>query len=138
MAGYTATHTVALCQVYSEGKECGLHWFIIQLRDEKTGELMPGVTCGSLGSKMGKSNMHSHLIKGRDGLDNGWIQFSQVRVPKDNFLCRWGQIDSKTGKFHPPANPALSYLTLIGERVLALPAVVSQISQCVTISGSFS
>jgi hypothetical protein len=49
-------------------------------------------------------------------------------------LSRWGQIDSKTGKFHPPANPALSYLTLIGERVLALPAVVSQISQCVTIA----
>jgi len=124
MAGFSATHTVALCQVYSAGKNCGIHWLIVPLRDVQTGELMPGVTCGSLGSKMG-----------RDGLDNGWIQFSSVRVPKDNFLSRWAQIDSKTGDFHPSANPALSYLTLIGERILAIPGVVSQVSQCITISG---
>lgn len=29
---------------------------------------------------------------GRAGLDNGWIQFSQVRVPRDNMLSRWAKV----------------------------------------------
>jgi len=49
-------------------KEHGLYWFIVPLRDRHTGELMPGVSAGHLGAKMG-----------RGGLDNGWIQVSQYR-----------------------------------------------------------
>jgi acyl-CoA oxidase len=47
-----ATHTVALCQLRVEDQDCGLHWFIIPLRDRETGRLLPGISAGSLGAKM--------------------------------------------------------------------------------------
>jgi acyl-CoA oxidase len=50
-SGHISTHTVALCKLIIEGKECGLYWFIVPLRDPNTGELYPGVTAGSLGCK---------------------------------------------------------------------------------------
>lgn len=70
---------------------------------------------------------------GRHGLDNGWIQFTQVRIPRENMLMRWGQV-STDGKFTPSKNQALSYMTLIGERLLALTAMYSQVGQSVTIA----
>lgn len=33
-----------------------------------------------------------HKNQGRNGLDNGWIQFHNVRVPRENMLMRWAQV----------------------------------------------
>ncbi|KAG0247784.1 acyl-Coenzyme A oxidase, partial [Mortierella polycephala] len=65
MAGETATHTVAICQTLVDGENQGINWFIVPLRNTKTGKLLPGVTCGDIGHK-----------SSRQGLDNGWIQFT--------------------------------------------------------------
>jgi len=57
-------------------KPCGLQLFIVQLRDPKTGAPMRcEVSLGDLGSKAG-----------RNGLDNGWILFSNVRIPRENMF----------------------------------------------------
>jgi acyl-CoA oxidase len=55
MAGQSATHTVVIAQTIVNGKNKGLNWFVIQLRDVKTGELMPNIMAGDIGSKVGKS-----------------------------------------------------------------------------------
>jgi acyl-CoA oxidase len=81
MAGETATHTVAICRLMVDGRDHGLNWFIIPLRSLEDGTLLPGVTCGDVGAKMG-----------RQGLDNGWLQFSQVRVPRNYMLMKWAQL----------------------------------------------
>ncbi len=39
---------------------------------------------------------------GRNGLDNGWIQFNHVKVPHENLLCKYAQVDVETGKYTPP------------------------------------
>lgn len=122
MAGEVATHTVALCQLRIDDKEYGLHWFIIPLRDRDTGRLLPGVTAGSLGAKMGRA-----------GVDNGWIQFSNVRIPRENMLMKWAHV-SPDGKYTPPPNPTIPYATLIGERIIALVSICDQVAQCVTIA----
>lgn len=31
-------------------------------------------------------------IQGRNGIDNGWIQFNNVRVPRENMLAKWAQV----------------------------------------------
>ncbi|KAF9360290.1 acyl-Coenzyme A oxidase [Mortierella sp. NVP85] len=67
-----------------------------------------GVTCGDIGHKYG-----------RQGLDNGWIQFTAVRIPRDYMLMRWASL-SPEGHFTPSPNPALSYATLIAERFTIL------------------
>ncbi|KAG0318713.1 acyl-Coenzyme A oxidase [Dissophora globulifera] len=114
---------VAICQTIIDGENQGINWFIVPLRSPKTGKLLPGVTCGDIGHK------HS-----RQGLDNGWIQFTSVRIPRDNMLMRWASMSSD-GKFTPSPNPALSYATLIPERftILGGSQVVLSISLTIAI-----
>lgn len=71
MAGQTATHTMVIAQTYVGGKNVGHNWFIVQLRDTTTGELMPNVRAGDIGHKVG-----------RPGLDNGFIQVGLKRVAR--------------------------------------------------------
>ncbi|PRP84162.1 hypothetical protein PROFUN_04153 [Planoprotostelium fungivorum] len=122
MSGQAATHTVVLAQLMIDGKNHGLHWFIVPLRSRDTGRLHPGVTAGDIGAKVG-----------RQGLDNGWIQFSQVRVPRKNMLARWATV-TREGKYTPPQSQALVYASLIGERLLVLPGLYDMVSQAVTIA----
>lgn len=74
--------------------------FIVQLRSLVDGTLMPGVTCGDIGAKMGRagyvmlvstSTMFAANV-GTRSLDNGWIQFTQVRIPLENMLMKWAQL----------------------------------------------
>jgi len=120
MAGKTATATVALCQLMIDGKNHGVQWFIVPLRSRETGQLLPGVTCGDIGAK-----------QGRRGLDNGWIQFTQVRIPRENMLMRWARVDAD-GTFTPPENIAISYATLISERLAVGMSVYDTVGQAVT------
>lgn len=122
MAGQLATHTVAICQLKIDQRELGLHWFIVPLRCPKTGRLLPGVTVGDIGAKMG-----------RNGLDNGWIQFTNVRIPRDYMLMKWAQV-SPDGSYRAPPNPAVAYATLIGERLAVTQAVHDCVGQAVTIA----
>jgi alkylation response protein AidB-like acyl-CoA dehydrogenase len=121
-AGQTATHTVALCKLIIDNKDCGIHWFIVQLRDRDTGRLLPGVTAGDVGAKIA-----------RNGLDNGWIQFSNVRIPRQNMLMKWAQVSSD-GKYTPPENPAISYNTLITERLISIGLMMEVLSAAIIIA----
>lgn len=105
---YTLLYIVAICQTVVNGENHGINWFIVSLRDPKTGKLLPGVTCGDIGHKYS-----------RQGLDNGWIQFTAVRIPRDYMLMKWASL-SPEGRFSPSPNPALSYVTLIPERFTIL------------------
>ncbi|CAG8739106.1 24115_t:CDS:2, partial [Racocetra persica] len=122
MAGQTATHTVAICQTIIDSKSYGIDWFIVPLRDRKTGQLLPGVTAGDIGAKYG-----------RNGLDNGWIQFSNVRIPRKNMLMKWSKV-TEDGKYIPPKNPAIAYTTLIGERLTVLKGTQNALGRALTIA----
>ncbi|KAF9316332.1 acyl-Coenzyme A oxidase [Linnemannia elongata] len=122
MSGETATHTVAICQTIVDGENHGINWFIVPLRDGKTGKLKPGVTAGDIGHKAG-----------RQGLDNGWIQFTSVRIPRQNMMMKWASM-SPEGEFTPSPNPVLSYATLIPERFTLLGGSQVILSQTLTIA----
>ncbi|KAF9122492.1 acyl-Coenzyme A oxidase [Mortierella sp. 14UC] len=122
MSGETATHTVAICQTIVDGENHGINWFIVPLRDGKTGKLLPGVTAGDIGHK-----------SARQGLDNGWIQFTSVRIPRQNMMMKWASM-SPEGEFTPSPNPILSYATLIPERFTLLGGSQVILSQTLTIA----
>ncbi|KAG0206715.1 acyl-Coenzyme A oxidase [Mortierella sp. GBA30] len=122
MSGETATHTVAICQTIVDGENHGINWFIVPLRDPKTGKLLAGVTCGDIGHK-----------SSRQGLDNGWIQFTAVRIPREYMLMKWASMTSE-GEFTPSPNPVLSYATLIPERFTILAGSQVVLSQSLTIA----
>lgn len=127
MAGQTATHAVVLSQLIIKNVNHGLHWFIVPLRNPFNGELYPGITAGHLGSKAG-----------RGGLDNGWIQFTNCRIPRKNLLQRFIQVSKNGEVSSTSAHPSLSYMTLIGERISALKASYNILSQAITISLRYS
>lgn len=122
MAGQTATHTVVIAQTLIHGKNVGLNWFIVQLRDTITGQVVPGVQAGDVGSKVG-----------HQGVDNGWIQFHQKRIPRTNMLTKWVSMD-RSGEFQPAPNPAVMYATLIPERFSLVTITLTLVTQALTIA----
>ncbi|WWC71218.1 uncharacterized protein I206_105171 [Kwoniella pini CBS 10737] len=103
-AASTATHAAVFAQLIIDGKRHGVKTFVTQLRDTKTFTLMPGVNIGDIGKKMG-----------RDGIDNGYIQFTYVRVPRAHMLMKHTQV-SRDGVVTEPPLAQLTYGALLGGR----------------------
>ncbi|CAO3699925.1 unnamed protein product [Rhizopus microsporus] len=122
MAAQTATHAVVIAQTIIGGKNVGLNWFVVQLRNKHTGELEPNVQIGDIGEKVGHA-----------GVDNGWIQFRQKRIPRIDMLAKWAQLD-RQGNYKPAPNPAVMYATLIPERLSLVTVTTQMISQALTIA----
>ena len=95
----------------------GVHAFLVPVRD-KQGQIAPGVTIEDCGHKIGLN-----------GVDNGYLSFSQVRVPYDAMLDRFASIDTegnyksdiekKSARFFKMIN------TLVTGRVAASVAALS-------------
>lgn len=65
---------------------------------------MPGITLGDCGKKAGL-----------DGIDNGFILFNNVRIPKENLLNRIGDINENGEYVSPIKNSDLRFgLSLAG------------------------
>lgn len=90
-----------------KGKGYGVKPFVVPLREPETFTLLPGVTIGDIGMKMG-----------RNAIDNGWIQFTYVRIPRTNMLMRYTKV-SRNGEVVEPPIAQLAYGSLIfGRRAI--------------------
>ncbi|KAK6044901.1 hypothetical protein COOONC_17594, partial [Cooperia oncophora] len=68
---HSATHAVVFAQLYVQGKCEGVHAFVLQVRNPKTFEPLPGIVIGDMGEKPGAWN----------GVENGWMEFKNHRAP---------------------------------------------------------
>lgn len=103
-AAHSATHSSIYARLIIDGKDYGVKTFVVPLRDSNH-QLMPGVSIGDIGSKMG-----------REGVDNGWIQFSSVRIPRFFMLQKFCKV-AKDGTVTLPPLEQLSYISLLQGRV---------------------
>ena len=92
--GNAAKHgTIAavFAQLHTPGVEesHGVHCLVVPIRDENH-EPLPGVTIGDHGHKGG-------LL----GVDNGTLMFDNVRIPRENLLNRFADVDEE-GNYHSP------------------------------------
>lgn len=89
--GKTATHAIVYAQLYTpDGQHHGLNGFLVPIRNTKTLEPFAGVIVGDLGEKIGLN-----------GLDNGFVSFTNYRIPKHFLLSRTGDI-SDDGQYISP------------------------------------
>lgn len=104
-AAHSATHCVCFARMIIKGKDYGMKSFVVPLRNVESFSLLPGIAIGDIGKKMG-----------RDGVDNGWIQFTNVRIPREYLLMRYTKVERDGKVTEPPLNQ-LAYGALVSARV---------------------
>ncbi|GIY03208.1 peroxisomal acyl-coenzyme A oxidase 3 [Caerostris darwini] len=130
--GQIATHAVLYAQLYTPDHKChGLHSFIIPIRDPKTLLPYPGITVGDMGPKVGLN-----------GVDNGFISFTNYRVPRQCLLSRTGDVTPDGRYVTPFRDPnkrfGASMGTLSLARVFIINMGLSNLQKCLPISIRYS
>lgn len=87
-AANVANIAAVWAQLYIDDKCYGVHVYLVPLRDSITHNVLPGITIGDCGPKNGVNEV-----------DNGFILFDNVRIPKINQLGRLSGVD-EAGKFY--------------------------------------
>ncbi|CAE7372693.1 ACX1, partial [Symbiodinium necroappetens] len=104
--GRTANHAVVYARLIVAGEDLGIHNFMVQIRDLQTHEPLPGVRVGDIGPKIGYNNQ-----------DNGFCQFSHVRIPRTNMAMRHATLDRRGQYSSRKERRAASYSAMTKVRV---------------------
>ncbi|GAP55256.1 acyl-coenzyme A oxidase, peroxisomal, partial [Arthrobacter sp. Hiyo6] len=97
---------VVFAQLVTSGVNHGVHAFYMNLRDPRTKEFLPGIGGEDDGVK-----------GGLNGIDNGRLHFSNVRIPRTNLLNRYGDVDANGVYTSPIASPGRRFFTMLGTLV---------------------
>ena len=125
-AAQSATHAAVYAQmILPGGKNVGVHTFIVQLRSLDDHSILPGIRIGDCGHKMG-----------RNGLDNGYIQFTHVRVTRDALLSKYCKVTAN-GEYSRQGAKQLAYGALIGGRAAMVTDSALWLKAATTIAVRF-
>ncbi|PUZ62601.1 hypothetical protein GQ55_4G369900 [Panicum hallii var. hallii] len=128
--GKASTHAVVYARLITEGKDYGIHGFIVQLRSLVDHSPLPGVTLGDIGGKFGSGAYNS--------MDNGVLQFDHVRIPRDQMLMRLSQV-TREGKYvHSDVPKQLLYGTMVFVRQSIVADASKALSRAVCIAVRYS
>ena len=111
-----------------KGIDYGIHMFLIEIRDRATHNLIPGVTLGDCGDKMG---LH--------GVDNGFIAFRGLRVSRDALLNKITDVDENgnvTSKFEFKSQRFAVQLSALSDgrvKVSTVACLVSLKAVCIAL-----
>jgi acyl-CoA oxidase len=97
---------VVFAQLVTRGVNHGVHAFYMDLRDPGTKEFLPGIGGEDDGVK-----------GGLNGIDNGRLHFTNVRIPRTNLLNRYGDVDAGGNYSSPIASPGRRFFTMLGTLV---------------------
>ena len=93
-----------------EGIDRGIHNFLVPLRSMRDHRLLPGVTTGDIGPKIGYNTM-----------DNGFARFDRVTIPRRNMAMRFAVVDEQ-GRYHSKTSASagaaskVAYITMMQVR----------------------
>ncbi|NMN97949.1 acyl-CoA dehydrogenase [Antrihabitans stalactiti] len=104
-AAQHARLAAVFAQLIVGGENQGVHCLVVPIRDEAGADL-PGVTTSDCGYK-----------GGLNGVDNGRIMFDNVRVPRENLLNRYGDVDADGIYTSPIDNVGRRFFTMVGTLV---------------------
>ncbi len=92
-------------QLVIDGEGYGVHAFVVPLRSA-SGEVLPGIRIGDSGHKMGLN-----------GVDNGRLWFDQVRIPRENLLNRFADVDASGAYTSPIPSASKRFFVMLGTLV---------------------
>lgn len=108
---------VVFARLNTEDVDHGVHAFLVPIRDDD-GQPVSGVVIGDDGPKAGLN-----------GVDNGWLMFDRVRVPRQALLDRFATVAADGTYSSEITSPARRFFTtlgtLVGGRVSIAGAAVS-------------
>ncbi|TAP43861.1 acyl-CoA dehydrogenase [Arthrobacter sp. S39] len=97
---------VVFAQLVTGGVNHGVHAFYVDLRDPASKEFLPGIGGEDDGVK-----------GGLNGIDNGRLHFTNVRIPRTNLLNRYGNVDADGTYTSSIASPGRRFFTMLGTLV---------------------
>jgi alkylation response protein AidB-like acyl-CoA dehydrogenase len=86
-----------MAKLVIDGKEHGIHAFVVQLRSLDDHSVRPALEVGDIGKKLGF-----------DATDNGYLIFKNMRIPRINMLMRFAHV-TPDGQFKRTGNELLMY-----------------------------
>lgn len=99
---------------------------MVQIRDSDTWLPMPGIKIGEIGTKLGMK-----------AVNNGYLGFENVRIPRTNMLMKNAQV-LEDGTFVKPPTSVLTYGTMVFVRVVIVRDTANYLSKAVTIATRYS
>merc|ERR1719341_322394 len=108
--GLCADVGVVVADLRVAGKSHGPHAFFMEVR--RNGKLVEGVEMGDMGVK----------TIGND-LDNAWISFKNVWIPKDALLSRYGYME---GNAYVQRQKGIRTMDMIGQRLFTGRTVIAR------------
>ena len=106
--GRTATHAVVFAKMLIDGNSFSVHPFLVPIRSLEDHRPLPGVEVGDIGTKLGYNSM-----------DNGYLLFTNVRIPRENLLSRLAYVDAQ-GNFEARGDPRALYIIMQLTRISIL------------------
>ncbi|EGC35948.1 hypothetical protein DICPUDRAFT_97730 [Dictyostelium purpureum] len=100
-----ATISSVFARLIIDGKDQEVHCFLVPIRKSNGIDLLPGIRIGDVGAKFGLN-----------GVDNGWIQFENVRIPATNLLDRFGSVEG--GVYSSPIkSPSRRFANILAQMI---------------------
>ncbi|OWF50076.1 peroxisomal acyl-coenzyme A oxidase 1-like [Mizuhopecten yessoensis] len=126
--GKTSNYCVIMAVLNTQGKNHGLHSFMVPLRDLKTHKSLPGVEVGDLGPKFGFNEN-----------DNGFLRLHHVRIPRDHMLMRYAKV-AEDGAFTVSTNEGsrLTYGTMLFVRAMIVSGTSTVLGMACTVATRYS
>lgn len=104
-AAVHGTAAVVFAQLITKGVNHGVHAFYVPIRNAKGGFLK------------GIGGEDDGLKGGLNGIDNGRLHFTNVRVPRANLLNRYGSVAEDGTYSSPISSPGRRFFTMLGTLV---------------------
>ncbi|CAH2059211.1 unnamed protein product [Thlaspi arvense] len=128
--GKVSTHAVVYARLITNGKDYGVHGFIVQLRSLDDHSPLPGITVGDIGMKFGNGAYNS--------MDNGFLVFDHFRIPRDQMLMRLSKV-TREGKYVASDVPRqLVYGTMVFVRQSIVSSASNAMARAVCIATRYS
>jgi acyl-CoA oxidase len=109
--GLVAEKAAVIADLRINGKSYGPHGFLVDMRDDN-GKVQPGITLGDMGRK----------TTGND-LDNAWISFNKMVIPRTSLLNRFAEIRNDQ---YVQTTKEKMRIEVIGQRLLTGRVAVAQ------------